>query len=83
MSKRLPEVAKTAPSGAVKKCRQSDSGKAGVARQARRGTPSPYVVESKRSSVGARHASPVFRPPLGIFSQPLTQAARKRLEPRA
>ncbi len=39
--------------------------------------PSPYVVENKRSFVGARHASPVFRPRLGIFSRPLTVAAQE------
>ncbi len=39
------------------------------------GMPSPYVVENKRSSVGARHASTVFRAQRAIFSQPLPVAA--------
>ena len=37
------------------------------------GMPSPYVVENKRSSVGARHASTVFRAQRAIFSQPLSK----------
>ena len=37
------------------------------------GMPSPYVVENKRSSVGARHASTVFRAQRVIFSQPLRE----------
>ncbi len=37
------------------------------------GMPSPYVVENKRSSVGVRHASTVFRAQRAIFSQPLRE----------
>ncbi len=44
--------------------------RSGAVRQEGLGMPSPYVVENKRSGVGARHASPVFRYQRAIFSHP-------------
>ncbi len=64
---RQRRVSEPPASGAAKKCRGSQFRQDGL------GMPSPYVVENKRSSVGARHASPLFRRCLGIFSQPLSR----------
>ncbi len=47
------------------------------------GMPSPYVVENKRSSVGARHASTVFRAQRAIFSQPLRERFSQVRQPLA